>query len=162
MKNILALTATKSKKICVSTIATWKTSGKIDSMPTPELPANTPPGSTIRKLRKLKDWSHQELANRSGVDKATISRYERNQRFEMASLKKIADGLQIDFADLFTNEHYAAWKLPPTAIRDAIQQYAEARIELYKQHKKITNPKSSKNFVNYVAIMATTPYTFIH
>ena len=109
-------------------------------MPAPELPANEPPGSTIRAIRKQKGWTLQTLADKSGLDKATISRVERNDRFELATLKKIGDGLGVDLSDLFTDANYAAWKLLPKAIRTEIEDYAAARIKLWKQHKKITDP----------------------
>lgn len=109
-------------------------------MPTPEQPATTPPGSTIRALRKAKQWTQEDLAKRAGIDRATVSRIERNERYELATLKKIANGLGVELSDLFSEPRTAAWKLLPNAVREDILDYADMRIALWERKNKLPKP----------------------
>ena len=52
----------------------------------------------IRELREVKDWSQAELARRSGVDQAIISRLEsgETQSVNFPNLEKLASALGCD------------------------------------------------------------------
>ena len=52
----------------------------------------------IRELREVKDWSQAELARRSGVDQAIISRLEsgETQSINLPNLEKLAKALRCD------------------------------------------------------------------
>lgn len=58
----------------------------------------TPLTLRIRELREVKDWSQAELARRSGVDQAIISRLERGetQSINLPNLEKLAKALGCD------------------------------------------------------------------
>ena len=115
----------------VAQLATLQRKTIMIGMSAKELPATIPPGSTIRFFRKVKDWSQQQLADQSGVNKSTVSRAERNQCFEQASLVKIAQGLGLKLEDLFIDPDHAAIKLLPKAVQEDIANYIQARIQLH-------------------------------
>lgn len=58
----------------------------------------TPLTLRIRELREVKDWSQAELARRSGVDQAIISRLEsgETQSINFPNLEKLAKALRCD------------------------------------------------------------------
>ncbi len=58
----------------------------------------TPLTLRIRELREVKDWSQAELARRSGVDQAIISRLEsgETQSVNLPNLEKLAKALRCD------------------------------------------------------------------
>ena len=58
----------------------------------------TPLTLRIRELREVKDWSQAELARRSGVDQAIISRLEsgETQSINLPNLEKLAKALRCD------------------------------------------------------------------
>ena len=58
----------------------------------------TPLTLRIRELREVKDWSQAELARRSGVDQAIISRLEsgETQSINLPNLEKLASALRCD------------------------------------------------------------------
>ena len=57
----------------------------------------TPLTLRIRELREVKDWSQAELARRSGVDQAIISRLEsgETQSINLPNLEKLAKALGV-------------------------------------------------------------------
>lgn len=54
----------------------------------------------IRKIRRSKGWSQEQLADFSGLSARTIQRIERGQRLGLESLKCIAAALDIDVAKI--------------------------------------------------------------
>ena len=58
-------------------------------------------GENIKKYRKLKKMSQQELSSLSGVPRVSISRYENGDRIPTIDIaSKIADALNIDINTL--------------------------------------------------------------
>ena len=55
----------------------------------------------ILVLRRLKGWTQGELAKRSGLDQAQISRIEGGACHNIDNIEKVAQGLGIGVADLF-------------------------------------------------------------
>ncbi|HEY9059371.1 MAG TPA: helix-turn-helix transcriptional regulator [Pseudobacteroides sp.] len=59
-------------------------------------------GATIRKLRKAKNWSQEELGFQSNVHPSYIGVIERGEKsISIDSLEKILNGLNITFEDFF-------------------------------------------------------------
>jgi transcriptional regulator with XRE-family HTH domain len=53
-------------------------------------------GKIITDLRKQKDWSQTDLANKSGVSREMIGRYERGEAIpSIEAAKKIADAFEV-------------------------------------------------------------------
>jgi transcriptional regulator with XRE-family HTH domain len=53
-------------------------------------------GKIITDLRKEKDWSQTDLANKSGVSREMIGKYERGEAVpSIEAAKKIADSLEV-------------------------------------------------------------------
>ena len=62
-------------------------------------------GDKIRALRKSRKMTIPELSRIAGMDPGNISRLERNlQGYSDASLKKIADALNVDISELFSTK----------------------------------------------------------
>ena len=53
-------------------------------------------GNIITNLRKEKDWSQADLANKSGVSREMIGKYERGEAVpSIEAAKKIADAFEV-------------------------------------------------------------------
>ena len=60
-------------------------------------------GSRVRELRKARDWTLQQAANKAGLARSTLSKIENGQMSPTYdALKKLAVGLQISVPQLFT------------------------------------------------------------
>ena len=58
-------------------------------------------GSSIATLRKTRDWTQSELAERVGVDTETISRFERGATLpSLLTLEKISKSLKVGVGEL--------------------------------------------------------------
>ena len=63
-----------------------------------EIPMRT----RVRELRRARGWSQAELAHRSGVRQATISKVETDpEAIEITTYIKLAAGLECELADIF-------------------------------------------------------------
>lgn len=83
----------------------------IDTFTTDDFDEEIPPPALISKkihdCRTAAGLTQQELAEKIGLDGATIGKYERGiLRPKSATLKKIADVLEIGFLDLFTSSNH--------------------------------------------------------
>ena len=59
----------------------------------------------IKELRKVKQLSQQEIADKIGIDRAQYSRVETGKTEPtITSLQKIAQALEVDIADFFKND----------------------------------------------------------
>jgi len=59
-------------------------------------------GSKIRKLRKTKGWSQEDLAFKTGLDRTYIGGIERGERNpSLKNIIKIAKSLNVEIYDLF-------------------------------------------------------------
>ena len=58
-------------------------------------------GQRIRQLRKARDWTQQELAERAGLDYKYVGAIERGERnIALKNIEKIAQGLGITLEEL--------------------------------------------------------------
>ena len=58
-------------------------------------------GFNLLKQRRLKDWTQEQLSERSGVSRSRISKMENGkENFNIESLFLIAQSLEIDFIEL--------------------------------------------------------------
>jgi transcriptional regulator with XRE-family HTH domain len=68
-------------------------------------------GQRIEELRRLRGWSQVQLADKAGVVRATVSRYEhaRRGRLELPTLRKIAEafGVGVDHLTRGSTTHVA-------------------------------------------------------
>lgn len=59
-------------------------------------------GERLKKVRKLKGMSQQEVADQLGVTQQTIAQYERAESTpKLETIKKIAAALEVQYTDLF-------------------------------------------------------------
>lgn len=60
-------------------------------------------GSRIRKIRKSRGWSQEQLAFESGLDRTYIGSVERGERnVAVINLKKIGDALGVTFLEILS------------------------------------------------------------
>jgi transcriptional regulator with XRE-family HTH domain len=60
-------------------------------------------GARVRELRKERDWTLEQAANRAGLARSTLSKIENGQKSPTyEALKKLATGLDISIPQLFT------------------------------------------------------------
>ena len=58
-------------------------------------------GFNLMKQRRLKGWTQEQLAEKSGVSRSRISKMENGkENFNIESLFLIAESLEIDFIEL--------------------------------------------------------------
>ena len=58
-------------------------------------------GFNLMKQRRLKGWTQEQLAEKSGVSRSRISKMENGkENFNIESLSLIAQSLEIDFIEL--------------------------------------------------------------
>jgi len=64
-------------------------------------------GNTLIKLRKDRSWSQADLADKTGVSRVIIGRYERNEALPSIEVaKNIADAFQISMDQLIGDGQY--------------------------------------------------------
>jgi transcriptional regulator with XRE-family HTH domain len=89
-------------------------------------------GDRLRELRKAKGWTLSKVSEMTGLAPSTLSKVENKQiSLTYDNLAKLADGLKIDLADLFTPETIQA-----TTGRRSITRLAEGR------------PQESANYIH--------------
>ncbi len=81
-------------------------------------------GDKIRELRRLKNWSQQDLANKTGIIRATISQFELNMVRDPSAdkLLKIAQALEVDVKVLYSA---AGYPTSPETSNDVILRELE-------------------------------------
>lgn len=63
------------------------------------------PPNRILELRRSKDWSQQELADRVGVSKMQVSRLERGVgEFSLSMMRRFADVFEVSTAELLEED----------------------------------------------------------
>jgi transcriptional regulator with XRE-family HTH domain len=81
-------------------------------------------GDRLRELRKQRGWTLAQVSSRTGLAISTLSKVEHNQiSLTYQNLAKLADGLELDLADLFTPE-----AIGDTAGRSVICRYGGGRL----------------------------------
>ena len=81
-------------------------------------------GDRLRELRKAKGWTLSRVSEMTGLAPSTLSKVENKQiSLTYDNLAKLADGLRIDLADLFTPETIQA-----TTGRRSITRAKEGRV----------------------------------
>ena len=91
-------------------------------------------GRRIRRLRKTRKWTQQNLAERSGLDYKYLGAVERGERnLSIDNVEKIATGLEIEAHDLFLFTEPAelpAEQVTEARIRDLLQNTDPASRDL--------------------------------
>lgn len=84
-------------------------------------------GENIKHYRKSKGYSQEKLANKTGLSKMSIRRYEAGERQpSIDSLKKIAAALECKISDIDESIYAIRYQSTPEEIERA-KQNAEAR-----------------------------------
>ncbi len=93
----------------------------------------------LRKLRKEKNLSQEELAEKVNITRKTISLYERCSSFPSSEkLEAFADALGVSIADLFREEGESPkydYRFSDAAIDDAVQVIKERLKRYTREHE---------------------------
>lgn len=77
----------------------------------------------LKRLRKNKDWSQGQLAQKAGIDLQKISKYERGVSSPpMPTLVKIAEALDVSLDYLVTGRNIGAEKMKNTQLIERIEE----------------------------------------
>lgn len=79
--------------------------------------------NTLRQLRKNKDWSQGQLAQKAGIDLQKISKYERGVSSPpITTLVKIAAALGVSLDYLVTGRNTSAEKMKNAQLIERIEE----------------------------------------
>ncbi|MBT4511168.1 MAG: helix-turn-helix transcriptional regulator [Chloroflexi bacterium] len=92
-------------------------------------------GQRIRQLRKARDWTQQELAERAGLDYKYVGAIERGERnITIDNVEKIAAGLGLEAHQLFlfsaVAEEMPEERVTDEKIQDLLEQGTPDRKQL--------------------------------
>ena len=98
---------------------------------------------TIKKYRKIKNMSQEDLSNSSGINVSTIKKYETGNRLpKREQLEKIASALGINVNDFYDNSINTTGELLSTLI--SIEKQTDMKIS----GKKNKDGKYDPNTIN--------------
>ena len=98
---------------------------------------------TIKKYRKIKNMSQEDLSNSSGINVSTIKKYETGNRLpKREQLEKIASALGINVNDFYDNSINTTGELLSTLI--SIEKQTDMKIS----GKKNLDGKYDPNSIN--------------
>lgn len=96
---------------------------------------------TIKKFRKIKNMSQEDLSNSSGINVSTIKKYETGNRMpKREQLEKIATALGINVNDFYDNSINTTGELLSTLI--SIEKQTDMIITGEKNEDEEYNPDS--------------------
>src|SRR5688500_9428309 len=104
----------------------------------------TKPGSRIREIRERKNWTLDDLANKTKISKGFLSDVENNKKnVSSLILLKIANtlGASVDF--LLTGETKEKTESEPVLIPSALSQAAQKRNLSYSETLDLLNAHNS-------------------
>ncbi|MCP4720213.1 MAG: helix-turn-helix transcriptional regulator [Desulfobacteraceae bacterium] len=84
----------------------------------------------LRRLRKNKDWSQGQLAQKAGIDLQKISKYERGVTSPpITTLVKIATALGVSLDYLVTGKNTSAEKMKNAQLIERIEEIEKLPVE---------------------------------
>jgi transcriptional regulator with XRE-family HTH domain len=87
----------------------------------------------LRRLRKNKDWSQGQLAQKAGIDLQKISKYERGiSSPPIATLVKIAKALDVSLDYLVTGKNSSTEKMKNTQLVKKMEEIENLPLEYQK------------------------------
>lgn len=103
-------------------------------------------GNKLRKLRREKQMSQEELAFKASISPAHLGQIERGQKSPMlTTIHVIANALEVPVTELFTDECSPSVKLPPTPLLEKIEIQLIDLSE-HQQHEVLRLIRIVKNF----------------
>jgi transcriptional regulator with XRE-family HTH domain len=107
--------------------------GKEVDMETAKNNGDTFFSNTLRQLRKNKDWSQGQLAQKAGIDLQKISKYERGVSSPpIGTLVKIAKALDVSLDYLVTGKNTSAGKIKNAQLIERIEEIEKLPQEYQK------------------------------
>lgn len=90
-------------------------------------------GSIITDLRKQKNWSQTDLADKSGISRVMIGKYERNEASpSIEAAKKIADAFEVSLDYLAGKTSIELDSNTLSRLREVIQLPSEEQSQIFK------------------------------
>ncbi len=100
-------------------------------------------GTRIKELRKIKEWSQDELCQRTGLKRAYISRVENGHTTPaLPTLKRLAAAFRVSLSHLLdvpTGESYEREELPPVRVAQPQAGYQSSQASRQDVFKEIEN-----------------------
>jgi transcriptional regulator with XRE-family HTH domain len=100
-----------------------------------ELPKNV--GDRVKKFRKEKEWTLDQLGRETGLHPSTISQIERGKRnLTLNNLQKVAKGLEVELYQLFLfpdGELVSAEEIDINQVQQLLENVPEQKRELMYQ-----------------------------
>ena len=98
-------------------------------------------GKRVQELRKARNLTQQQVADRMNVDIRNYRRIERGESFPARSIIPLAEALEVTLSQLYDFKHL---ELDETALREAVKKSAdtmsmEQLIVIYKMINSIYN-----------------------
>lgn len=96
-------------------------------------------GARIKELRRLRNFSQDQLSEKIGVDSKHLSRIELGKSFSsLETLEGIASVLQVELKDLFDFSHLEAAEVDKKQIAELLEGLNQEKLRLiYKVVKSL-------------------------
>ena len=108
-------------------------------------------GKFITKLRKEKKLTQEELANKTGLSKSTISMYERGERFPSEQiLELLADVFNVDMNVLLGKQSRSTYYLNPETARLAEEAANDPDMRLLLDAKRDLSPEDLQYVISLI------------
>lgn len=116
-------------------------------------------GEKIRKIRKEKKMTQQQLANVTGIERSSISKYEKSIISPAAfKLNKIAEALEVDIKVLLSDDE-------PKKVYSAADLFVGVGLDLKQEKKEYTiddyynrlNKRGQRKAIAYVKDLSENP-----
>ena len=107
----------------------------------------------IKSIREALGMSTQQLAKRVGIDQSRISRLENAEiggDLKLSSLKKIADGLDMQFVYGFVPRTGLEDMVQEQARKVALKRMAKVNHTMRLEEQELTNDEKAKSFADLV------------
>lgn len=98
-------------------------------------------GESVTRLRILKGWSAEELADKAGVSVGSISNAHKSERMQVKSIKLIADALGV-YVQNILKQRTMFEPLPPERQWKIMITITPPADEMYAGHKLLTESNS--------------------
>jgi transcriptional regulator with XRE-family HTH domain len=95
---------------------------------------------TVKRMRLLRGWSQEQLAERAGKTHKSIYRVERGSNVRMDVLDGVAAGLGVDVTDLFGSPLKAS-NSPKSVITQQEIELIDAALRIVARLKRRRSPR---------------------
>lgn len=115
-------------------------------------------GEKIKEIRKEKNMTQKELAQRLNVSQANLAQYENGRRNpKLATVQKIADALEVAVSRLLTQEYVRQANITQKDIENWQSSYTSAYVREINNLLKLLNTKGQSKILEYTLDLTKIP-----